>query len=90
MNTEQQEYISLIKRSTQDDILIKRTGWEEINLLEHAHKNSRLSTLYLARCMWKLKAPTISFPKNTLHGFQKTPAISYPATADKFHSSSST
>ena len=42
MNTEQQEYISLIKRSTQDDILIKRTGWEEINLLEHAHKKFQI------------------------------------------------
>lgn len=42
MNTEQQEYISLINRSAPDDILIKKTGWEEINLQEHAHKKFQI------------------------------------------------
>lgn len=37
MNSEQQAYISLINRSRHDEILIKKTGWEEINLQEHAH-----------------------------------------------------
>lgn len=42
MNTEQQEYISLINRSAPDDILIKKTGWEEINLQGHAHKKFQI------------------------------------------------
>lgn len=37
MNAEQKEYISLINRSDKDEILIKKTGWEEINLAGHAH-----------------------------------------------------
>lgn len=42
MNTEQQEYISLINRSTHDDILIKKTGWEAINFQEHAHEKFQI------------------------------------------------
>ena len=42
MNTEQQEYISLINRSAPDDILIKKTGREEINLQGHAHKKFQI------------------------------------------------
>lgn len=42
MNTEQQEYISLISRSTHDDILIKKTGWEAINFQEHAHEKFQI------------------------------------------------
>lgn len=37
MNIEQQNYISLINEFTEDRILIKKTGWEEINLPNHAH-----------------------------------------------------
>lgn len=37
MNAEQKEYISLINKSGRDEILIKKTGWEEINLDGHAH-----------------------------------------------------
>ena len=42
MNTEQQEYISLISRSTHDDILIKKIGWEAINFQEHAHEKFQI------------------------------------------------
>ena len=42
MYTEQQEYISLISRSTHDDILIKKTGWEAINFQEHAHEKFQI------------------------------------------------
>lgn len=37
MNAEQRTYISVINRSNSDEILIKKTGWEEINLPGHAH-----------------------------------------------------
>lgn len=42
MNAEQHEYISLINRSAPDDILIKKTGWEEINLIQHTHKKYQI------------------------------------------------
>lgn len=37
MNAEQRTYISVINQSDSDEILIKKTGWEEINLPGHAH-----------------------------------------------------
>lgn len=42
MNAEQKEYISLINRSGKDEILIKKTGWEEINLSAHAHEKYQI------------------------------------------------
>ncbi len=42
MNTEQREYISLINSSKKDEILIKRTCWEEINLIPHSHNKHQI------------------------------------------------
>lgn len=43
MNTEQKEYIlAVIDQSTEDEILIKKTGWKEINLQEHTHKKFQI------------------------------------------------
>lgn len=42
MNQEQKEYISLINQSTQETILIKKTGWEEVNLSEHEHHKHQI------------------------------------------------
>lgn len=42
MNTEQQEYISFIEQSKEDEILIKKTGWEEVSLQEHAHRKFQI------------------------------------------------
>lgn len=42
MNTEQREYISLINSSSQEEILIKKTGWEEINLVVHSHNKHQI------------------------------------------------
>lgn len=45
MNTEQQEYIHLINCSKPDEILIKKTGWEEVNLVKHSH--NKLQIIYI-------------------------------------------
>ena len=37
MNTEQQDYIDFINQSPDNEIFIKETGWEEINLPGHSH-----------------------------------------------------
>lgn len=37
MNAEQRGYIALINESAPDEILIKKTGWEEISLPGHSH-----------------------------------------------------
>ena len=37
MNAEQREYIGIINQSAEEVILIKRTGWEEVNLPGHVH-----------------------------------------------------
>ena len=37
MNAEQREYIGIINQSAEDVILIKKTGWEEVNLPGHVH-----------------------------------------------------
>ena len=42
MSTEQREYVALINRSNQDEILIKKTGWEEINLFRHSHNKIQI------------------------------------------------
>ena len=42
MNAEQKAYISLINRSARDEILIKKTGWEEINLVAHSHERYKI------------------------------------------------
>lgn len=42
MNSEQREYINLINCSKQDEILIKKTGWEEVNLVRHAHNKHQI------------------------------------------------
>lgn len=42
MNAEQEEYIRIIGRSTDNDILIKKTGWEEIQLQNHAHPKCQI------------------------------------------------
>lgn len=42
MNAEQKAYISLINRSARDEILIKKTGWEEINLVAHSHEKYQI------------------------------------------------
>lgn len=42
MNAEQKEYISMINQTDADDILIKKTGWEEISLVPHAHNKHQI------------------------------------------------
>lgn len=42
MNAEQTEYISMINHTDADDILIKKTGWEEISLASHAHNKHQI------------------------------------------------
>lgn len=42
MNAEQKEYISMINRTDADDILIKKTGWEEVSLVPHAHNKHQI------------------------------------------------
>lgn len=42
MNREQREYISFIEQSATNEILIKKTGWEEINLQEHTHQKFQI------------------------------------------------
>ena len=37
MNAEQREYIGIINQSAEEVILIKKTGWEEVNLPGHVH-----------------------------------------------------
>lgn len=37
MNSEQRAYISSIRNSAQEEIFIKKTGWEEISLSGHSH-----------------------------------------------------
>lgn len=52
MNSEQNEYISFINRSGSGEILVKKTGWEEISLPAHRHGKcqilyTRSGTLYV-------------------------------------------
>lgn len=42
MNSEQLEYINLINCSNPNEILIKKTGWEEVNLVRHAHNKHQI------------------------------------------------
>lgn len=42
MNQEQKEYISLINQSKKETVLIKKTGWEEVNLSEHEHQKHQI------------------------------------------------
>lgn len=42
MNSEQRAYISTIRRAGQEEILIKKTGWEEINLAAHSHSKHQI------------------------------------------------
>ena len=44
MNQEQKDYISLLNSSSENDILIKKTGWEEISL--HAHSHEKYQIIY--------------------------------------------
>ncbi len=44
MNQEQKDYISLLNSSSVNDILIKKTGWEEISL--HAHMHEKYQIIY--------------------------------------------
>lgn len=39
MNQEQKAYISLINESSEESIVIKKTGWEEISLSVHTIRN---------------------------------------------------
>ena len=42
MNCEQRSYIARIQESEPEEILIKKTGWEEIHLLRHAHPKQQI------------------------------------------------
>lgn len=42
MNEEQKNYIRIIKQSEQEDILIKKTGWEDIKLTLHTHSKAQI------------------------------------------------
>lgn len=42
MNKEQSEYISTINKSQPDELLFKKTGWEEINLEMHSHNKHQI------------------------------------------------
>lgn len=42
MNNEQRAYISSIKDSAQEEIFIKKTGWEEISLSGHSHNKHQI------------------------------------------------
>ena len=42
MNCEQRSYIARIQQSEPEEILIKKTGWEEIHLLRHAHPKQQI------------------------------------------------
>ncbi len=42
MNDEQREYLAHIGASDREEILIKRTGWEAINLPTHAHEKFQI------------------------------------------------
>lgn len=42
MNDEQRTYISIINHSQPDEILIKKTGWEELNLVVHSHNKHQI------------------------------------------------
>lgn len=42
MNDEQREYLAHIGTSDREEILIKRTGWEAINLPTHAHEKFQI------------------------------------------------
>lgn len=88
MNTEQQEYISLISRSTHDDILIKKTGWEAINFQEHAHEKFQI--IYTLSGTLHVETGGVNYfvPEKHIAWIPEKPAISYRATADRFHSSS--
>lgn len=44
MNQEQKDYISLLNSSSENDILIKKIGWEEISL--HAHSHEKYQIIY--------------------------------------------
>ena len=42
MNEEQRNYIQTINQSTEEDILIKKTGWEDIKLKPHTHPKTQI------------------------------------------------
>lgn len=42
MNEEQRNYIHIINQSPQEEILIKKTGWEEIKLTRHVHSKAQI------------------------------------------------
>lgn len=42
MNDEQKNYIKTINQSADEDILIKRTGWEDIKLKPHTHQKAQI------------------------------------------------
>lgn len=42
MNQEQKAYNSLINQSVAESIVVKKTGWEEISLSEHAHQKHQI------------------------------------------------
>lgn len=67
MNTEQQEYISLINRSAPDDILIKKTGWEEINLQGHAHKKFQIIYTLSGTLHVETEGANYFVPENASH-----------------------
>lgn len=42
MNEEQKNYIQIINQSDQEDILIKKTGWKDIELASHTHPKAQI------------------------------------------------
>lgn len=42
MNEEQRNYIQTINQSAEEEILVKRTGWEDIKLTPHTHRKSQI------------------------------------------------
>lgn len=42
MNEEQKSYIQSINQSTEEDIMIKKTGWEDIKVVPHTHPKTQI------------------------------------------------
>lgn len=78
MNDEQREYLAHIGASDREEILIKRTGWEAINLPTHAHEKFQIIYTLSGTLHIKIGSNTYLFPSVIWPGFRVVPNTKSP------------
>lgn len=84
MNAEQREYIGIINQSAEEVILIKKTGWEEVNLPGHVHGKCQIIYTLAGTLHVEIGSESYFVPESILRGFLRGRSISCRATAVRF------